>query len=165
MKLTLPSYPVRESFEALMRQHSGMDSKQYTLHNLAIEALRKGEFMREGGVLGFYCQHAYAHTNEILAERLPYALKGVDAIFYSVFYHMDLVVEVKPVLDFDAARYRWDDTSADEDGDLIGTALHRIKLADIGGHDDEGTTEEIVRDSWKSEYHKEITWSVIQAPC
>ena len=74
---------------------------------------------------------------------------------------MDLDVEVKPVLDFDASRYRWDDTSADEDGDLIGTAFHKIKLANIGGYEDEGTTEEIVRDSWKSECRNEITWSVI----
>lgn len=70
---------------------------------------------------------------------------------------MDLDVEVKPVLDFDASRYPSDDTSADEDGDLIGNAFHEIELADIGGHDDEGMTEEIVRDSWDSEYHNEST--------
>ena len=32
-----------------MRQHSGTDSKQYTLHNLAIEALKSQDFMGEGG--------------------------------------------------------------------------------------------------------------------
>ena len=143
-----------------MRQHSGMDSKQYTLHNLAIEALKSKEFMREGGVLGFYCQHAYAYTNLSLNDRLPYALKGVDAIFYSIFYHMDLDVEVKPVLDFDASR-RWDDASADEGGNLIGTGFHKIELADVGGFDEEDSTEEMIRDSWKSEWHHKITWSVI----
>lgn len=141
-----------------MRQHSGMDSKQYTLHNLIIKALKSQEFMREGGVLGFYCQHAYAHTNQSLDDNLPYALKGVDAIFYSIFYHMDLEVDVKPVLDFDPPNYRYTTTSADEDGDLIGTAFHAIEIADIGGHDGEGTTEEIVRDSWESDYRSEITW-------
>lgn len=144
-----------------MRQHSGLDSKQYSLHNLAIEALKSKEFMREGWVLGFYCQHAYAHTNESHSDRLPYALKGVDAIFYSIFYHMDLDVEVKPVLDFDASQERWDDTIADEDGDLIGTAFHKIELADVGGYDQEDSTEEMIRESWKSEFHNEITWSVI----
>ena len=124
-----------------MRQHSGMDSKQYTLHNLAMEALKLRDFMREGGTLGFYCQHADAHTNQSLDDNLPYALKGVDAVFYSIFYHMDLDVDVKPVLDLDASRYRYDDTNADEDGDLIGTAFHGIKLANTGGYEDEGTIE------------------------
>lgn len=60
--------------------------------------------MRKGGVLGFHCQHAYAHTHQSLDDSLPYALKGVDPIFYPVFYHMKLDVEVKPVLDCDMSR-------------------------------------------------------------
>lgn len=54
--------------------------------------------MTKGCRLGYYCQHAYAHTDRNHGVRLPYALEGVDAIFYSIFCHMGLEVKVQPVM-------------------------------------------------------------------
>ena len=45
-----------------------------------------------GGTLGFYCRHEYNHTNVNGIVRLRSALKGVDAMFYSVFDHLGLVL-------------------------------------------------------------------------
>ena len=174
MKLTLQSNAVRESLGGSMRQHSGMNLKQYTLYNLAVETLNSKDFMREGGILGFYCQHAYAYTDQSPGDRLPYTLNGVNALSYSIFHHMDMDVTVKPVLDFEASQSNWSNTSTDEvgdqidlvvKGDLVGTGLHEIKLANIGGYEGECSTEDIVLDSWKSEWHKETTWSVTWPPC
>ena len=66
---------------------------------------RDPDFMTNGGVLGFYCQHTYAHTNTQYYYRGPYdlvgldpyALKGEDAVFYSIFHYMGLEVEVLAV--------------------------------------------------------------------
>ncbi len=52
-----------------------------------------------GGTLGFYCRHAYAHANEKHNKRLPLALKGVDAMFYSVFHHLGLQVDIRAVME------------------------------------------------------------------
>ena len=50
--------------------------------------------------MGFYCSHHYAHTMEAQSKRLPYALKGSDAIFYSVFRHLGCAIDVRPVIDY-----------------------------------------------------------------
>lgn len=34
------------------------------------------------------------------SQRLPYALKGCDAIFYSVFRHLGCALDVRPVIDY-----------------------------------------------------------------
>ncbi len=52
-----------------------------------------------GGTLGFYCRHAYAHANKNHNKRLPLALKGVDAMFYSVFHNLGLQVDMHAVME------------------------------------------------------------------
>lgn len=48
-----------------------------------------------GGTLGFHCQHVYAHTS--YADNLPFALKGVDVIVFSVFWRLGLNVRMRAV--------------------------------------------------------------------
>ena len=48
--------------------------------------------------MGFYCTHAYAHSNQDHAKRIPFALKGVDMIVYAVFASLGLRGKVRPVL-------------------------------------------------------------------
>ena len=51
---------------------------------------------------------------EAQSKRLPYALKGRDAIFYSVFRHLGCAVDARPVLNMDAARKEeWDNKHAE----------------------------------------------------
>lgn len=97
--------------------------------------------MTEGGTLGFYCQHAYAHTNDNHRNSLPYALKGVDAMFYSIFHHMGLEVQVRPVMkdlpDDEYLEYlKYEDpelrTQPGARSRLTGTELHCLTLSNNG---------------------------------
>lgn len=45
------------------------------------------------------------------SKRLPYALKGCDAIFYSVFRHLDCSIDVRPVIDYNDVK-EWDEKLA-----------------------------------------------------
>jgi hypothetical protein len=54
--------------------------------------------MHEGGTMGFYCSHTYAHNRAKTESLMPYALKGVDAILFSVFHALGMKVTVRPIL-------------------------------------------------------------------
>ena len=71
-----------------------MVTYQRTTHFLAAVHLHV-----PGGTLGFYCRHAYNHANENHNKRLPMALKGVDAMFYSVFHRLGLQVDLHAVME------------------------------------------------------------------
>lgn len=57
--------------------------------------------------MGFYCGHHYAHTMKAQSRRLPYALKGCDAIFYSVFRHLGYDLDLRPILQWDYDLYEY----------------------------------------------------------
>jgi hypothetical protein len=70
------------------------------LYNDLQAALEKPGFMTEGGILGFACNHSYAHSrNSLDRVHLPAGLKGVDMIIYATFAALGLRVAVRPVLD------------------------------------------------------------------
>ena len=52
----------------------------------------------EGGTMGFYCSHAYAHTHRNTESLMPFALKGIDATLFSVFHALGMNVTVRPIL-------------------------------------------------------------------
>lgn len=56
-------------------------------------------FFLPGGTLGFYCVHAYAHANDRVVKTLPYALKGVDAVVFSIFQGLNLSVSMRAVME------------------------------------------------------------------
>ena len=51
------------------------------------------------------------------SKRLPYALKGCDAIFYSVFRYLDSAPDVRPMIDYDYSEdwEQWELDHADDD--------------------------------------------------
>src|SRR4051812_42027504 len=51
----------------------------------------------KGGTLGFYCTYPYAHTSNEADIRLPWALKGIDAIIFTVFQRLGLKVMMHPI--------------------------------------------------------------------
>lgn len=57
--------------------------------------------LETGGTLGFYCAHRYAHTREGIDTLMPFALKGIDAVFFSVFRSLGLKVNARPMLNFE----------------------------------------------------------------
>jgi len=66
----------------------------------------------EGGTMGFYCSHTYAHTLKNTESLMPYALKGVDATLFSVFHVLGMNVIVRPILGNDA----WEEYDEDTCG-------------------------------------------------
>ncbi|CZT07795.1 uncharacterized protein RAG0_13110 [Rhynchosporium agropyri] len=52
-----------------------------------------------GGTLGYHCRHSYSHTSTKMGKRLPFALRGIDMVFYSVFKSLGLNVQVRHILD------------------------------------------------------------------
>ena len=90
---------VRERLGGIIRHKQSVSSNVCGLSDKVKKLLRDPAFMTKGGMLGFYCQHAYAHTNRDSCSRLPYALKGVDAHIYSIFHHMGLEAKIRPVME------------------------------------------------------------------
>lgn len=61
--------------------------------------LQTREFLPLGGVLGYYCEHAYAHTSSVYAPRVAVSLKGLDAAVCTVLRSLLglTAVEVRPL--------------------------------------------------------------------
>lgn len=57
-----------------------------------------------GGILGYYGQRPYFHTQKGADDRLPYELRDIGLVFYKVFESLGLEVDVRTVLDFDELR-------------------------------------------------------------
>ena len=59
-------------------------------------ALQNPHFMRQGGILGFFCQHSYAGISTDLGKFSPF-LKGEDALIYEIAYSLKLSISLKAV--------------------------------------------------------------------
>lgn len=102
--------------EYFFNQHRPSDELAYTLST--------------GGYLGFYCSHAYAHTNTD-AVVLPDMLKGLDMVIWETFGRLGLEASVKPVLSLE-------NFYEDEDPMILGNdrALHMSTLMRIEDYDE-----------------------------
>ncbi|KAM3078504.1 hypothetical protein ACMFMG_006378 [Clarireedia jacksonii] len=99
-----------------------IDASSYPLSAGAREMLSQNGFMPEGGTLGFFCTHQYAHATAAKGQKwrprgwsddepfgtedtaeieqlMPYALKGVDAMLFQTFVSLGVNVTAKPVMD------------------------------------------------------------------
>lgn len=172
---------VHERVGGIMRDPPTLDLSSMVLYHQVKEALASPAFMKDGqfpmllsrnhlltysphlgGTLGFYCRHAYAHTNDYHNERLPMALKGLDAVFYATFYHLVHSVGMHAVMDdLNDEQYSCSEVdSNDEDynAELVATGLHGIQISDEGGDDGSESVREIVKDAWRSKWRKDIHW-------
>ena len=61
-------------------------------------AVSNPHFMRDGGVLGFSCQHQYVFQDLNSSDDLPCLLKGADNVVYMSGRSLGLQVSVKPVM-------------------------------------------------------------------
>ena len=103
------------------------DPKQLALYSMVREMyetpgfISKGEILEDlphlssltlmddtlGAVLGFFCNHQYAHSQSSGRRSLPGSLKGVDLAVFAAFKALGLKVHVKPIM----ARNGWGDGS------------------------------------------------------
>ena len=110
-----------------------------------------------GGLLGFYCLHAYPHSTKTPrdAQLFPSVLKGVDLLLYSLLRALDLKVDIRPVLQ-DVSDVYWgdyDDDSSRKQGDpydeemkttmsYVRKTMDGIVVTETGGYEE--STEEIL---------------------
>ena len=92
------------------------DPRYLPLFDIAREMLLQEKFMRhgelprssfefsfvligfQGGILGFFCHHQYAHSQKSGRKSIPGAFKGVDLAIFSVFHALGLKVGVHPII-------------------------------------------------------------------
>lgn len=117
------SLPLYELVDTLMDDDNFMTGGM-TIHFFLLSLIVTND-PKQGGTMGIYCAHAYAHTSNKADKRLPKCLKGSDLVIYSVFKELGYSVSIRPVI---------------PDYDMVGTALHR-HLVDYDTEYDE--TEEV----------------------
>jgi hypothetical protein len=79
------------------------------LYNDLQAALERPGFMAKGGILGFACNHSYAHSRKSQDRlNLPAGLKGVDMIIYATFAALGLRAAVRPILDDSEIKARYE---------------------------------------------------------
>ncbi|KAH5641592.1 hypothetical protein HBI51_132510 [Parastagonospora nodorum] len=76
-----------------------LDAQQLPAYKEIKDALANPDFMNEGGMLGKYCSHAYAHAIKNAESVFPSVLKGSDMVAYEVFRSLGVKVLVRPVVD------------------------------------------------------------------
>ncbi|KAJ4319051.1 hypothetical protein N0V94_004103 [Neodidymelliopsis sp. IMI 364377] len=72
----------------------------YEVYKQVHAALANPLFFPDGGVLGKYCSHAYAHATNEGIRKLPAVLKGSDMVTYEIFQSLGIQVQVRPALDY-----------------------------------------------------------------
>ncbi|TGO56675.1 hypothetical protein BOTNAR_0218g00170 [Botryotinia narcissicola] len=128
------------------------------LYEVARNILVQPDFMKRGivdvslgGVIGFYCDHPYAHTQEDTDDIIPYALMGIDMAIFNTFQSLGLVVKACPVLGMD------DDLEYEEHITRAGTQFHGVE---------ESTFNERYKDDvrwyhkseWPHKKYKNVAW-------
>ncbi|PYI02019.1 hypothetical protein BO78DRAFT_400862 [Aspergillus sclerotiicarbonarius CBS 121057] len=80
--------------------HPDIEPQTFPLYGLIESLLATPGFMKEGGVLGVFCSHAYPHASDLAELQLPRALKGADLVVYAVLKSLGVEVSILPVLEF-----------------------------------------------------------------
>ncbi|KAL3490029.1 hypothetical protein BJX62DRAFT_238483 [Aspergillus germanicus] len=78
---------------------SVIDPKTFSIYGWIKNLFANDNFMENGGILGFGCSHAYAHSSDLADTHLPRALKGADLVIYSVLLSLEIKLSILPVLD------------------------------------------------------------------
>ncbi|PWY70746.1 oxidoreductase [Aspergillus eucalypticola CBS 122712] len=78
-----------------------LDPHTLPLYGLIESLLTTPGFMKDGGVFGVHCSHAYPHSSDIAGLQLPRSSKGADLVVYAVFEALGMDVSILPVLEYD----------------------------------------------------------------
>ncbi|KAL8672749.1 MAG: hypothetical protein Q9168_002803 [Polycauliona sp. 1 TL-2023] len=139
-----------EQLGGVSRNPSTIGTDTFALYHRIKEALASSEFFPQGGTLGFHCVHAYAHANDRVVKPLPNALKGADAVIYSIFKALGVPVNMRAVMegqyeDLKEGYYYDDSVDGMDDGKdgakLVSTALDGIQITDYGGNESTDAVE------------------------
>ncbi|KAL9017997.1 MAG: hypothetical protein Q9185_004666 [Variospora sp. 1 TL-2023] len=107
---------------------------QLPLYSLARDILQEPTFLPNGGLVGFYCHHQYAHAHNSGRKSLPHAFKGVDLAVYSVFHSLRLKIGVHPIMEHKSGkmggmsvRKLMNDTHDADQGDHVENYLQHLE--------------------------------------
>ncbi|KAE9373086.1 hypothetical protein N431DRAFT_465390 [Stipitochalara longipes BDJ] len=90
---------ISERVGTALHNHVFADPARFPLYEGVKQMLEHPGFMKEGGVLGFYCQYPYSHTKSGTSFSILYTLQGVDMVIETVFRSIGLKTYLRPVLD------------------------------------------------------------------
>ncbi|KAK0717970.1 hypothetical protein B0T26DRAFT_711472 [Lasiosphaeria miniovina] len=107
------------------------------------------DFMPEGGYLGFYTTHAYAHTSD---DFDPSSLKGVDMVIWQGFQRLGCGVCLRPILNADC--WNPEDAELIVGGEDFSMHISECELRDR--RDLEGILDEWDKD--EDIKHDDIAW-------
>ncbi|CAG8955206.1 hypothetical protein HYFRA_00007222 [Hymenoscyphus fraxineus] len=134
--------------DATLQAFPATSPQIFPLFKVAQAMLQNPNFLPNGGTLGFHCVHAYPHANEDTNDLMPYALKGMDCIVFSVFRELGLRPVARPVME-DFPEY--EDSQSDEEAP-IGHGFHETVVDE---YEVEGSFEECqrLRNVWPLEQY------------
>ena len=115
----------RDQIVDALKHKERLDVTTHPLYQELLRALQNPHFMREGGTLGFFCQHKYTDLSTDLEEFSPF-LKGGDAIVYRIAKSLHLEIALKPVV-----------TQFDEEYDSDNDECSKLRLLPISDYEDE----------------------------
>ncbi|OJJ41693.1 hypothetical protein ASPWEDRAFT_179400 [Aspergillus wentii DTO 134E9] len=130
-----------------------VDIKSLPLYEYLRDLIRQPGFLADGGALGIFCSHAYAHSSDTAATNLPRTLKGSDLVFYAVLKSIGIGVNVLPVMDM----ADWDRHGEPPSGNCVGNALYSYFTTDEGGYEEEYESK-IAKRCWPYKIRRDITW-------
>ncbi|KAL2816979.1 hypothetical protein BJX63DRAFT_386943 [Aspergillus granulosus] len=96
--LTYNLYVTERPGELVPSPTAVIDPTTLSLYGWMKNRLARDSFMQNGGILGFYCSHAYAHSSHLVSTHLPEVLKGADLVLYSVFQSLGIKLSILPIL-------------------------------------------------------------------
>ncbi|OAA65394.1 Oxoglutarate/iron-dependent oxygenase [Niveomyces insectorum RCEF 264] len=158
--LTYNLYSVPQRLQVEGKVES-MDVARLPLYHAVRDAVDNQLFLDKGGLVGYYCRHAYPHSAKGLetAPLFPSILKGVDLSFYNVLQALGLKPWVRQVLQAGGGWYEIPSMdkdkhdSADSDPIAALTTASRVshssagtRVTEVGGYD--GYTLENIRESF-----------------
>ena len=114
----------RDQIVDALKHKERLDVTTNPLYQELLRALQSPHFMREGGTLGFFCQHKYTDLSTDLEEFSPF-LKGGDAIVYQIAKSLHLEIALKPIV-----------TQFDEEYDYDNEEYSKLRLLPISDYDD-----------------------------
>ncbi|KAL8915126.1 MAG: hypothetical protein Q9172_006955 [Xanthocarpia lactea] len=161
---------VHEQLGGIFRNPSPVHNDSFTLYCRAKEALSNPDFFPKGGTLGFHCEHAYAHANSKTVRTLPFALKGIDAIIFSIFADLGIPVSLRAVMKGVPSAYGpdmkdlrreerqyYEDNSETHGAELVATSLRGMKITDHAGNTELNVVEGMLG-AWRSNWRQDIQW-------
>ncbi|CAG8976801.1 hypothetical protein HYALB_00012507 [Hymenoscyphus albidus] len=144
--------------DATLQAFPATNPQIFPLFKVAQAMLQNPNFLPNGGTLGFHCVHVYPHANEDTDDLMPYTLKGMDCIVFSVFRELGLRPVARPVMEnfpeYDGYGDSLSDEEDQEDPDAGKTAIgHGFHETVVDEYEVGGSLEECrrLRNVWPLE--------------